>query len=85
MHARNLPAAAARLATAFAVAIALSVGFATAAFAVTTDYPPDPVSRTFSTTAGSWTGTDETVGLLCIIGVTCPDAATASPNTGGTV
>ena len=57
MHARNLPVAAARLVTAFAVAIALSVGFATAAFAVTTDYPPDPVSRTFSTSAGSWTGT----------------------------
>ena len=84
MHARNLPVAVARLVTAFAVAIALSVGFATAAFAVTTDYPPDPVSRTFSTSAGSWTGTTDTVGLLCILGVTCPDSDADYVASGGT-
>ena len=84
MHARNLLGVVARLATAMVVAIALSVGFATAAFAVTTDYPPDPVSRTFSTSAGSWTGSSDTVGLLCILGVTCPDSDTDYVNTGGT-
>jgi hypothetical protein len=84
MHARNLPAAAARLVTAFVVAFALSVGFATAAFAVTTDYPPDPVSRTFSTSAGSWTGATDTVGLLCIVPITCPDSDTDYVSSGGT-
>ena len=84
MHARNLPVAAARLVTAFAVAIALSVGFATAAFAVSDDYPSASGATTFATTDEGWTGTSPTGGLLCIPPLTCPDADTDYDSSGGT-
>ena len=52
MRYRTWPTRAARTVTAVAAAIAISVGTASVAAAVTTDYHPTTESRTFATTAG---------------------------------
>src|SRR6478752_2873455 len=76
-----LPARAARTVTAAAATIAISVGTASVAAAVTTDYHPTPVSRDFSTSVGGWThDTDQT---LCVPLVTCPVVSNTHQSTNG--
>jgi hypothetical protein len=70
MDYRTWPARAARTVTAVAAAIAISVGTASVAAAVTTDYHPTPEARDFADSAGGWTGA--TTNTLCVPLVTCP-------------
>jgi Ca2+-binding RTX toxin-like protein len=81
MEHRTWPARAARAVTAAAAAVTLSVGAASAAFAVTTDYHPTPVSRDFSTSVGSWT--PDTDQSLCVPLVTCPVVSNTYQSTNG--
>jgi Ca2+-binding RTX toxin-like protein len=78
-----LPARAARTVTGVAAAIAISVGTASAAFAVTTDYHPTQESRDFATTAGGWTAGTTRSALLCVDAVTCPVVTNTHIATGG--
>ena len=81
MEHRTWPTRAARTVTAVAAAIAISVGTASVAAAVTTDYHPTPVSRDFSTSVGGWThDTDQT---LCVPLVTCPVVSNTHQGTNG--
>ena len=81
MRYRTWPTRAARTVTAVAAAIAISVGTASVAAAVTTDYHPTPVSRDFSTSVGGWThDTDQT---LCVPLVTCPVVSNTHQSTNG--
>ena len=73
MDYRTWPARAARTVTAVAAAIMISVGAASAAAAVTTDYHPTPVSRDFSTSVGGWTAGHDAFERCCASrALTCP-------------
>jgi Thrombospondin type 3 repeat/RTX calcium-binding nonapeptide repeat (4 copies) len=57
-----------------------------AANAVTTDYHPDADARTFATSAGGWSASNEHTGLdglICLPALTCPDVDNSHVATGG--
>ncbi len=81
MEHRTWPTRAARTVTAVAAAIAISIGTASVAAAVTTDYHPTPVSRDFSTSPGGWT--HDTGQTLCLPLVTCPVVSNTHQSTNG--
>jgi Ca2+-binding RTX toxin-like protein len=78
------PARAARAVTAAAAAVTLSVGAASAASAVTTDYHPTQESRDFADSAGGWTAeaTDYSA-LACVPGLICPSMSNTYVATDG--
>jgi Ca2+-binding RTX toxin-like protein len=81
MEYRTWPTRAARTVTAVAAAIAISVGTASVAAAVTTDYHPTPEARAFADSAGGWTGA--TTNTLCVPLITCPAVDDDYVATGG--
>ena len=81
MEYRTWPTRAARTVTAVAAAALISVGTASAAFAVTTDYHPTQESRDFADSAGGWTGS--TAHTLCVPLVSCPAVDNSYIATGG--
>jgi Thrombospondin type 3 repeat len=74
-----------KLGGALVVALIASLAIAIApAQAVTTDYHPDPESRTFATSPGGWTADTDYSAVLCVPGLTCPDVDNDHDPSGGT-
>jgi hypothetical protein len=74
-----------KLGGALALALIASLAIAIApAQAVTTDYHPDPNSRTFASSAGGWTADTDYSAPLCLPGLTCPDVDNNRDPSGGT-
>lgn len=73
----------AKVVTAVASAVAISLGVASAAVAVTDDYHPAAESRDFAASAGGWEASTAHTALLCVEGVTCPAVVNSHEATGG--
>jgi Thrombospondin type 3 repeat len=74
-----------KLGGALALALIASLAIAIApAQAVTTDYHPDPNSRTFASSAGGWSADTDYSALLCLPGLTCPAVDNNHDPSGGT-